>query len=153
MHDRRVYTPQMVIGGMMREVGSDEAAILEAIEKVRGDRRAGLDIGMVRDGERVVVTLSAGQSAVDATIWLARFDAKREVAIRRGENGGRSLVYYKVVRELTNIGLWRGEAMEIAFSLGDLAKGGRDGCAIIVQLGGHGAIIGAAEMMFADSDS
>ncbi len=153
MHDRRVYTPQIVIGGVMHEVGSDEAAILDAIEKAREEHRAGLAIQMSRDGERIVVALSAGQSPVDATIWLARFDAKKEVAIRRGENGGRSLVYYKVVREFTNVGLWRGEAMEMAFSIGDLSKDGRDGCAIIVQLGSHGAIIGAAEMDFVNSDS
>ncbi|MDP6705194.1 MAG: DUF1223 domain-containing protein [Alphaproteobacteria bacterium] len=153
MQDRRVYTPQMVIGGAIHAVGSDEGEVTRAIDKVRRERRAGPDIEMMRDGKRVLVKLSAGAAEGDATIWLARYDNVREVAIRRGENGGRQLSYYNVVRQLTNVGLWRGEAMEIAFPLADLAEGGRDGCAIIVQLGGHGAIIGAAEMDLAESDS
>ncbi len=147
-NDRRVYTPQMVVGGMTHMVGSDRRAVLSAIDKIRGDKRATLNIEMTRDNKRILVRLPDGKTPVDATIWLVRFDRTKEVAIRRGENGGRTIVYHNVVRDLRNIGLWRGEAMEIAFMQEDLAKGGRDGCAIIIQLGGHGAIIGAASMDF-----
>ena len=152
MHDRRVYTPQMVISGATHAVGSNRRTVAAAIEKVRGSNVLSLDVTMVyRDG-RILVQLPAGQTPVDATIWLARYDNMQEVDIRRGENGGKVLQYFNVVRDLTNLGLWRGEAMEIALSPADLARGGRDGCAIIVQLGSHGVIVGAAKMDISDMD-
>jgi len=148
MHERRVYTPQSVIGGRLQAVGSDRRSIEQAIQQLQREATAPLRIGLAREGNKVLVSLPEGVPPVEAKIWLVRYDRVQEVAIRRGENGGRTLKYYNVVRELTNVGLWRGEAMEIAYMQEDLTKGGRDGCAVIVQQDGHGPILGAAAMDF-----
>ena len=151
MHSRRVYTPQMVIGGTLEKVGSDRASVSRAIENVRGVARIWLDIEIERVDDMIVARLPGGRMAREATIWLVRYDSRREVEIRRGENGGRTIAYHNVVRDFDNIGLWRGEAMEVAFKLSDLAEGGRDRCAILVQIGGQGPIIGAARMAIDDA--
>ncbi len=148
MHSQRVYTPQVVINGVTDAVGSDGPAISAAIEKFKASRAAGPAIEMMYQDERVLVRISAGEGAAEATIWLVRFDHLQEVEVRRGENGGKLLKYHNVVRDFSNIGLWRGEAMEIAFNRDDLTKGGRDGCVILVQAEGHGPIIAAAQMDF-----
>ena len=148
MHSQRVYTPQVVINGVTDAVGSDGPAIAAAIEKFKATGAKGPAIEMMYEEERVLVKISAGEGAAEATIWLLRFDHLQEVQVRRGENSGKSLKYHNVVRDFSNIGLWRGEAMEIAFMRGDLTKGGRDGCVILVQTEGHGPIIAAAQMDF-----
>jgi len=144
MGDRRVYTPEMVIGGSFNVVGSDRSAVMAAVEKVRRQGGRRIEVGLRSEGRHVVVRLPDGPAPVEATIWLVRYDHMQEVAIRQGENGGRTLRYYNVVRELTNLGLWRGEAMEIAYKTEDLIRGGRTGCAVLVQEGSHGPVIGAA---------
>lgn len=146
MGDRRVYTPEMVIGGSLNAVGSDRGAVMAAVEKVRRQGGLRIEIGFKSENGHVIVRLPDGPAPVEATIWLARYDHVQEVAVRQGENGGRTLKYYNVVRELTNLGLWRGEAMEIAYKTEDLTKGGRTGCAVLVQQGSHGPMIGAAAM-------
>ncbi len=147
MNSRRVYTPQMVIGGTLETVGSDRRSVGHAIRRVADDPRTWLDIEISREKDMIVARLPDGKIAREATIWLVHYDRHQEVDIRRGENGGRKLAYHNVVREIDNIGLWRGDAMEVAFKLADLTEGGRDGCAILVQIDGQGPIIGAARMV------
>jgi hypothetical protein len=148
MRDRGVYTPEMVIGGRTHAVGSNRAAVMAEVEKVRRQDTQRLHIGLSKENGHVVVRLPEGPAPKEATIWLARYDHVQEVPVRKGENGGRTLKYYNVVRELTNLGLWRGEAKEIAYMADELAKGGRTGCAVIVQQGSHGPILGAAAIDF-----
>ena len=79
-----------------------------------------------------------------ATVWLAIFDRKHTTKIERGENAGRELSYYNVVRDFRAIGAWEGRALEIPL---DLAQaGGNDACAVFLQTNENGPILGAATM-------
>ena len=133
MGDRRVYTPQMVIGGMTHAVGSDRRSVERAIEKSQQNTGMALKVRFRTDENGRIV-------------WLAIYDKKHDVDVRRGENAGRKLSYYNVVREVRNLGLWRGREMEIALSPADLNRGGPDGCVVIVQRGMYGPVLGAAKM-------
>ena len=148
MRERRVYTPQMVVGGSAGAVGSHRARVAAEIEAARRAGTQYLQVELARENDYFVVRLPDSRAHEEATIWLVRYDRVREVAIRRGENGGRTLKYYNVVRQLTNLGLWNGKAREISYMVDDMTKGGRDGCAVIVQRGSHGPVIGAAAMDF-----
>jgi hypothetical protein len=53
------------------------------------------------------------------------------------------------VREISSLGLWRGEPVEATFSDALLARGGRGGCAVIVQQGMYGPVLGAARLALA----
>ena len=147
MGDRRVYTPQMVIGGMTHAVGSDRRSVERAIEKSQQNTGMALKVRFRTDENgRIVVRIPAGHFQGDASVWLAIYDKKHDVDVRRGENAGRKLSYYNVVREVRNLGLWRGREMEIALSPADLNRGGPDGCVVIVQRGMYGPVLGAAKM-------
>ncbi len=152
---RGVYTPQMVIGGAAHAVGSQRARVEELIEAVAARSGLKIDVSVVdgAPGEILVriggADIGDAESARKSAIWLARFDDAQTVPIERGENAGRTITYHHVVRDIERIGWWKGEALELSLSLDDLRAGGRDGCAIIVQQGSHGRIIGAAEMIFA----
>jgi len=154
MGARGVYTPQMVIGGIAHVVGSRREQVEALIDDVaaRPDQR--LDVSLVEStpGE-VLVRIGGADAAREWTrksaVWLVRFDHTQTVPIERGENSDRTITYHRVVRDIVRIGWWKGDPLELPLQLADLRDGGRDGCAIIVQKGSHGQILGAAEMNFA----
>lgn len=83
--------------------------------------------------------------AEPATVWLFAFDATHDVPIARGENAGRTLRYHHVVRELIELGRWRGESEAFELPVARLSSEGRDGIAIVLQRERDGAILAAME--------
>ena len=81
-----------------------------------------------------------------ATIWLAVYDGAHETAVERGENRGKTLRYSHVVRELVELGTWTGEALVLPLDLAAAEAAGRAGCAVIVQEGRNGPVLGAVKM-------
>src|SRR3546814_8191479 len=56
--------------------------------------------------------LTAGTAPAEAaTVWLITFDDDHDTTIARGENGGRALHNSNVVRALSTLGTWSGEAV------------------------------------------
>lgn len=143
---RRVYTPQMVIGGHIDVVGSDRSGVARAIDRDQNRDAPRIDVHFAKKGEMTLVQITGAAYANKATIWLVRYNREAKVAIRRGENAGHDLSYHNVVKDYKSLGLWRGHAMEIALDTKALKDGGADTCAILVQLDGNGPIVGAKEM-------
>ncbi|NQV83059.1 MAG: DUF1223 domain-containing protein [Rhodospirillales bacterium] len=140
---RYVYTPQLVIQGADHVVGSDRTKILAKIAKAaKLDRVA---VGIRRDGDGVRVSVPAAHGE-QAAVWLAVYDSRRDTVIKRGENSGRTLSYYNVVRGMTRIGTWSGQAMDIRTSMADIASQGSDNCAVILQSLKTGRILGVARV-------
>jgi hypothetical protein len=147
---RMVYTPQMVVDGRIDVVGSHrsevESAIVESAAKPKLAVRIEDD---GRGGHRVVIP--AGDSGEEATVWFAVLDSKQETRVGRGENGGRTLKEFNIVREWRRIGSWNGRA--ITLPLEAAAGEDRNACAVIVQSGATGPILGAAFMKLTDGNS
>jgi hypothetical protein len=99
---RNVATPQMVIGGRRDIVGQNRAEIDRSIAAVPRP----LAITMVDEA----ATVPKGPAA-KAEVWLVRYDPRvRAVAIKRGENNGKTLPHRNIVTELKRLGEWTGEA-------------------------------------------
>ena len=134
----QVATPQVVVNGRAETVGAAPGEIAALIAKA--DRGA--------DGPRVTlsaeaVTVSGAKPVRPAEVWLVRYDPRIvQVAIQRGENGGRTLPHKNVVRLLRRLGAWNGGEARFALP-GPPAPGLRT--AAIVQDGRGGAIIAAAK--------
>ncbi len=127
------FTPQIVVDGVRDTVGNDPAAIEALIAAQKG---AGPAITLAGS----TVRLGAGKASAPADIWLVRYDPRTiAVAVRRGENGGRTLPHRNVVRDLQRIGGWTGAAAEIALPA---APGGLR-TAVLVQGEGGGPILAA----------
>ncbi len=143
---RYVYTPQMVIQGASHATGSDRSSVLRQIKESQGLPRLPVAIRQAED--KVAITVGAAGAAIGkepATVWLAAFDRRHETAIRRGENGGRTLANYNVVRAMVRVGTWTGQPLALTAALSGLAAR-PDGCAVIVQSVATGRILGAAKM-------
>ncbi len=145
LRTRYIYTPQMVIGGVREVVGSKHAKVEREIDRVRSLGTAWVPIEVtVEDDGQVIVQISAGKSGEEAAVWLVRYNSRQEVEIDRGENAGKTLIYHNVVRDITRIGRWQGQAMEIRLAAAALREGGLDSCAVLLQAEGAGAILGAS---------
>ena len=131
-----VYTPQVVVNGRAEGDGLDSGGLAALIQ--RGDRgAAGPEIGFA--GGAVSVGAGTAPSG-GCEVWLARYDPRTvEVAVKRGENAGRTLPHKDVVHDMVLLGHWRGVAA--SFPL----PGGEPGLAdaVIVQASGAGPILAA----------
>jgi hypothetical protein len=147
-----VYTPQMVVDGRTDVVGSERGDVEAAIGKAGAGPK--LAISIERDaggGYRVAIPAAAPPADGPATVWLALFDSERATPVKRGENGGRTLKEYNIVREWRQIATWDGSALSLPLAM--TGKPTQDGCAIIVQSASVGPILGAVIMKLDESRS
>lgn len=143
---RNVYTPEIVIGGVTHRVGSDVSAVKGAIRDVGGAPTAGAKVELEMIGPEVLrVSLGASHYFGSADVLLVRFDERHETEVARGENAGRTIVNYNVVRDYRKIGTWSGQPRVFDLDWSDVTSQGRDRCAVIVQAAGMGPVLGAAE--------
>lgn len=144
--DGLIYTPQLVVNGRTHVNGAKlediDAAIASTSEAFKTHR---ISVRIVTDQDKLVITVGARDgSAPSATIWLATIQRAAEVVVRKGENSGRTLTYANVVREMTPVGMWSGKAETIQLERQSVVRPGADACAVIVQKGKAGPILGAA---------
>lgn len=142
-----VYTPQMVVQGMAHTTGSDRAAVTNLIRDLRGAKR--LDVKITRDGSGLRIDVPGGLFDETARIIVASYDKKHENDVSRGENTGRTLAHYNVVRDIAEVGAWSGDETTVTVTEQDLQLAGRDGCAVLVQSTRNGRILGAAKIALA----
>lgn len=97
----RVYTPQLVVDGAAEVVGSDEPKVTEAIRKAANGTHLPLRVSASLRGDamRVTVEAPAAPSGLEKTdIVVALVEDGLSSAVRRGENGGRTLKHSAIVR-------------------------------------------------------
>lgn len=106
-HRPNVFTPEIVVDGRRDGVGIDPAELARLVG--RGSGTTTTPTLKLAGGS---VSIGAGPkpgAAVD--VWLVRYDPHTlQVAIRGGENGGKTLAHKNIVRELVRLGDWRGAA-------------------------------------------
>lgn len=154
--DGEVYTPQIVVNGLAHVVGSHPGDIDKAIERSAAKLASQyVNVNAVGGGQMVRIDVGAQQAGSKfgmGTVWLAIVRPKVEVEIKHGENRGKKLTYYNVVRDLTVVGAWTGAATHIELPDSALRQPG-ERCAVLLQAGDGGRIIGAAWVERASSAS
>jgi hypothetical protein len=131
-----VYTPQVVVNGQKDLVGTNRAQLDLVIAQAHTQSPS---ISWTK-GQ---LSVGAGKPAAPADVWLVRYDPRSlNVAIRAGENGGRTLPHRNVVRELVNLGTWDGRAK--TFNLPAPTFAGLS-TAALVQIKAGGEILGASK--------
>jgi len=143
IRDRMVYTPQMIVQGQDRVVGSRgdeiEAAILRQMDRPSAVRMM-LEQG---DGGRVTIRAEADPPPGKMLrVQLVRFRPAQDVAIKRGENSGRSLTYHNIVTSWQVLGDWSGEAPLVL----EADASGADPAVIIIQSEGPAEILAAQKL-------
>jgi hypothetical protein len=145
-----VYTPQAVVNGAAEVLGSSESEIdraLRATETALGGSR--IPVHFWHYGASIIIetgSAPAGFEPKEATIWLAVVQRSVEVEVKGGENKGKTLTYYNVVRELTPVGLWNGRPATIRLARAAVMRPETEDLVVLIQETNGGPIIGAARL-------
>jgi len=146
--DGAIYTPQVVVNGMIGVNGSDPAAIEEALQ-ITDEALKGGRVPIRLWFERNSIKIEAGDAPEgfrykDATIWFAVVQKRAEVPIERGDNKGKTLTYTNIVREMLPVGSWSGKAMSLQLVRTAVMRPETEAAIILLQEGKAGPIIGSA---------
>ena len=157
---RYVYTPQMVIDGTTQGEGAARATIEGLLVEARKGIDRKLQIRVSRGGlNEVKVSLparrmmekkpgeqSSAPMSKTATLWLVAYDDKHTTDITKGENGGKTLSYYNVVRSLKPAATWEGKPLDVVLNIAEEIAAGYKKTAVLLQAGEGGRIIAAARL-------
>ena len=132
------FTPQIVIDGRESFVGSDRRRIEAALSRPSGSMPIEVSIA---NGE-MVVSLSERNDHQRYDVEMAAYLARATTPIGRGENSGRTLTEFDIVRQFRRLGVWEGESTTFRIRL-DTFPSDADRAAVLIQQGGQGQIVGA----------
>ncbi|MBV8975294.1 MAG: DUF1223 domain-containing protein [Sinobacteraceae bacterium] len=134
-----VYTPQLVIDGRSDAVGADERAVAGALAAPRPQ----VPLTISRADAVLRIDMGAQPQGAACDVWLAAYRRHALSAIGRGENAGRNLEEFNIVRELRYLGPWQGEQRAFLVPLSSLPSDSTD-VAVLIQRTGQGPMVGAA---------
>ena len=145
-----VYTPQAIVNGAAEVLGSSRSEIERAISAT-GTALASSRVPLHFWHYGNAIIIEAGSAPRDAepkesTIWLAVVQKSVNVTIKGGENKGKTLTYYNVVRELTPVGLWNGRPATIRLARAAIMRPESEDLIVLIQEPDSGPIIGAARL-------
>ena len=130
---------------------NDRAGIERAIEVTReSDGVMSVPVSMKLSGKQITVSVAASNRPPVAThgeVWICSISKAVPISIGRGENRGREVTYYNVVRNVLKVGDWNGSAGSWTVPLENISHDGIDAAAVFVQDGSHdrpGPMLGAA---------
>ena len=149
--DRDVYTPQVVVNGSVQVIGSDRAGIEGAISNTKkNDSVMSVPVSMTLAGKQINVSVAAsnhGAATAHGEVWICSVSRQIPISVGRGENRGRELTYYNVVRSWLKVGDWTGAAGSWTVPLENISREGVDAAVVYVQDGSRdkpGPMLGAA---------
>lgn len=146
--DGAIYTPQMVVNGAIHVNGAQKAEIEQAIDltsKNTALQRVPIRFWQESNTLNIVAGgADTGRVVNEATVWLGLVQPSGTVEIAQGENAGHKLTYTNIVRELTPIGLWKGEPLLIQIPRAAVMQASTQKSVVLIQEGKAGPIIGAA---------
>jgi hypothetical protein len=134
-----VYTPDMVIDGQVDVLGVDRNDLLRRLATPRN----GVPVHIMVQGEQLIVAVEAASGVAASEVVLVGFKPTALTPIGRGENAGRELREFNIVRSFATLGRWNGAAAEWRVALKSLPDDAAK-VAVLVQQPGPGPIIGAA---------
>ncbi len=143
--DREVYTPQVVVNGAFHVIGSDKAAIEHVIAKSRQNPAAlSVPVTLSVGGGRLTVALPE-RSEQPAEVWVLGLAKAVTVAIKRGENKGKTITYHNVARSWLKLDPSNGKTWTVPVE--KIEGEGVSNAAVLVQNGTAerpGLVLGAA---------
>jgi len=137
-----VYTPQTVVDGAFGEVGSNERTLRAQVRAARSlDRSAKLHVIKV-EGKGYAVGV-AGAPPKPAQLILTGVAKTSDIAIGRGENGGRKVRYTNALIGQKILTTWDGGKDSVAIPNARLTMPGADRYAVVLREPRGGRVLAA----------
>jgi hypothetical protein len=132
------FTPQAVIDGRRSLVGSDRPGIERAI----ADAPALTRIELTVSGGQLTVSLPSASHHLAYDVDLVAYLPQATTQIGRGENAGRRLTEFNIVRQFRRLGSWDGKSATFQVPLSSFPSDAKR-VAVLIQQGSQGPIEGA----------
>jgi hypothetical protein len=127
---RKLFTPQLVVGGRIGVLGSDVRSATRAIEANELTRP--VELAAAGETLRIVVPEQAGTNP--STVWLVTYIEQALVDIGTGENAGKTLSYDHIVTSRTPLAsLEAGMGTQLVLELERILREPASGLVVLVQ--------------------
>ena len=133
------FTPQVVVDGRSSFVGSDKRRILAAMAESRNTIPINVEVAR---GE-LTVTVPERQDHERYDVSLIAYLPQAATNIGRGENSGRTLREFNIVRQFRSLGVWNGEERVFRAPV-DSFPADATRVAVLLQRAEQGPIVGSA---------
>jgi hypothetical protein len=146
LKQRYVYTPEMVVEGIGHDTGRERAGIERLLVEAqrRATSRATPELSRSTGGALTVKLAAYPLEGRPADVTLALYDRRHSTPVASGENQGRMLDNFNIVRRLQVLTRWDGAAASWTIDDAGLQPG--LGAAVLVQRADHGPVIGCNKL-------
>ncbi len=135
------FTPQVVVNGHSSFVGSDKRRILAALAEPRDT----IPVTLAIADRELTVSLPERAELEAYDVNLIAYLPEAVTSVGRGENSGKVLQEYNIVRQFRSLGVWRGHESVIRMPL-DSIPVDASRVAVILQRVQQGQIAGSATL-------
>jgi hypothetical protein len=133
------FTPQVVIDGIASYVGSDRRRILAAM----ANRQEEVPVAVEVSPSELTISLPERAELRGYDVNLVAYLSEASTAIGRGENSGRMLTEFNIVRDFRRVATWDGKASVLRLPVASFpADASR--VAVLLQKSNQGSIVGSA---------
>lgn len=145
--DGSVYTPQAIVNGLEHMNGASQYKINTNIEVTKKKLKSQLvRLNVTDDGSERVRIWSSDKTAKGAVLWMVQVKDKADVAIRRGENRGRTIAYHNIVLGVEKVADFGQEGVDFTVARTKLQPKDGKHTIFIAQVGASGPVLGAIEI-------
>ena len=146
LKQRYVYTPEMVVDGLGHDTGREPGPIEALLAKAQAlsSRRATPELSRTVGGPLSIKLAAFALQGGPADVTLAVYDRRISTPVASGENQGRTLENFNVVRHLEVISRWDGSPASWTVAADRIQP--TQGVAVLVQYADHGAMIGCNKL-------
>ncbi len=146
LKQRYVYTPEMVVDGIGHDTGRERGPIEALLAKAQAlsPTRATPLLARNVKGPLSIKLDSFPMNGRKADVTLAIYDRRHSTPVRSGENQGRMLENFNVVRHFELVSRWNGTAT--SWTIAGDRIGPTQGVAVLVQHADHGPMIGCNKL-------
>ncbi len=146
LKQRYVYTPEMVVDGIGHDTGRERGPIEALLTKAqaRSPRRATPTLSRSIGGPLSIKLDSFPLEGGLADVTLAIYDRRHTTPVKSGENQGRMIENFNVVRQLERVDRWDGATK--GWTIAGDRIGPTQGVAVLVQHADHGPMIGCNKL-------
>jgi hypothetical protein len=145
LRQKYVYTPEMVVDGRVNQPGINDGQVKEMLAEARrlSPVRTTPTLKRMADGA-LRIWLEAAKIDGPADVTLFVYDRRHATPVQRGENEGRRLDNFNVVRHFGILGSWNGAQAHWSVPANRFKP--EQGLAVIVQQSDHGPVLGANKL-------
>lgn len=146
LKQRYVYTPEMVVDGIGHDTGREPGPIEALLAKAQrlSPKRATPELARAIGGPLTIKLAAFALEHGPADVTLAIYDRRNKTPVASGENQGRTLENFNIVRQLELVSRWDGSPASWTIAADRIQPA--QGVAVLVQRADYGPMIGCNKL-------